>query len=461
MFSSCEDDLNLAPHNSLTPDSFYKTLEDYKLANEGLYAGFFTSNYYGNNGILSRPDIVSDNVILAQKGRKSNQSFHEWRYSPNLSWNMLYGAYVVNGRANYMVDNINNLVAGPERDNYLGMAKASRALAMFDLLRVYSKIPTQSSDANASLGISINTDTNPNAQVTRSTVADSYAWVIDQLESAKTLISSTNDVDEMNLEAVNGILSRVYLYNGDYQKCIDAANEVTTPIASVSDFPNVWNDSSVEGVLFKINQDRVQDNISLGTDWSQSVSGNVIPEYVLSFELSNLYQANDVRKTSYSFLGTDSDGNTYNAIFKMFGETGQNNGVVDAKVIRSAEVYLNKAEAYFMNSDEANALIALDMVRQNRYTGFASGNETGSALIDAIKLERRLELFAEGHRFFDLKRWGNSVSRSTTDGEFSDGTGTPVPAAFTNMASGSYLFQFPIPQSERDVFPGLEQNPGY
>jgi hypothetical protein len=79
--------------------------------------------------------------------------------------------------------------------------------------------------------------------------------------------------------------------------------------------------------------------------------------------------------------------------------------------------------------------------------------------LDAIKLERRLELFAEGHRYFDLKRWGEGVSRSATDGEFFDGTGTPP--AFTDLPAGSHKFEMPIPQAEINVYPEFQQNPGY
>jgi hypothetical protein len=102
----------------------------------------------------------------------------------------------------------------------------------------------------------------------------------------------------------------------------------------------------------------------------------------------------------------------------MYGEAGQQNGSVDAKVLRAAEVYLNKAEAMYFSNNAAGALTALDVVRANRYANFVSGGETGSDLLAAIQHERRVELAAEGHRLFDLRRWGLGVSRSATEGEF-------------------------------------------
>ena len=460
IFSSCDDELDQQPNNSFSIDTYYKTAGDFENATRGLYSGFFRGGYYGSS-FLSRPDIMSDNVILAQTGRRSNQFFNEWRYTPNAAWDMMQSPYIVNNRANLIIANIDNLEDGPVKNNFLGEARASRALAMFDMLRVYSKIPAQGGDANTSLGMPIILGTDPAVKELRPTVAESYQFVIDELEAAKNLINTDNGVGRLNKNAVNALLSRVYLYNGEYAKVITAASAVTSTVATIANFPGVWTDSNNDGVIFKLDQDRVLDNIGVGIDWSQSVGSTVRPEYVMAYDFYQKYSNNDVRKNAYTFIGADSDGNLYNAIKKMFGEAGQNNGAVDAKVIRTAEVYLNKAEAHAMLDQDGPALTALDVVRSNRYSGFVSGNETGTALMDAIKLERRLELFAEGHRFFDLKRWNMPVQRDPNYGDFFDGTGTPVPAAFLNLSANDFKFNLPIPQREKNIYPEFQQNPGY
>lgn len=456
---SCDSELDQQPFNSFTPDTYYKTPTDFENALRGMYAGFFGGSYYGGS-MLSRPDILSDNVILAQRGRGSNQFFYEWRYVANSSWNVMFSPYIVTNRANRIIESIGNLPDGEQKNRFLAEAKMGRAFAMFDMLRVYSKIPTQSADANASLGMPINTGTNPDFVALRPTVAESMDFVITELEDALDLIDDAVAVDRFSKDAIYALLSRVYLYNGDYQKCIDAANEVTTAVAPRASFSGVWTDSNTAGVIFKLNQDRNLDGVSIGVQWSQtSPDGTTIPEYVFAFDFFNLYTSNDIRKTAYSITGIDSNNDVYNTISKMLGEAGQVNGIVDPKLLRAAEVYLNKAEAYarLASPDDANALLALDMVRSNRYSSFASGNETGTALLNAIKLERRLELAFEGHRFFDLKRWNEGVTRSAVDGDFIDGSGTPT--TFTSLPAGSLKFQMPIPQDEINVFPGLQQNP--
>jgi hypothetical protein len=457
---SCDEELIQNPNDAVSPDTYFNTPADFEAATRGVYSGFLGGTYYGGS-LLSRPDIMTDNVILAPAGRRSNQAFNEWRHNPNLAWDMMSTPYIITGRANLILENLDKLPAGSEKNNYEGEARTARAVALFDMLRVYSKIPTQDAGANNGLGMPVIEEVDPAIRKLRPTVAESYAFVISELEAAKSLINLDNGVGRFNKDAVYAYLSRAYLYTGQYPQAIAAADAVRTPIASRGTFTQVWLDSSNDGVIMKIDQDRNLDGIGIGIEWSQSVDGKIVPEYVMSFELFNMYDDTDIRKQAFTQVLPDSDDNEYNTIKKMYGEAGQNNGVVDPKLIRAAEVYLNKAEAYAMSGNDAAALTALDAVRSRRYLPFTSGNETGAALLDAIKKERRLELFAEGHRWFDLKRWGEGVSRSATDGEFADGTGSPVPSNFLTLPAGSHLFELPIPQGEINVYPEFQQNPNY
>jgi len=454
-FHSCEEELEQLPNNAFAPESFYKTSQDFEFATRALYSGLFSESYYGGS-FLSRPDIVTDNVIVAQAGRKSNLSFYEWRYKANSGWNMMGSAYVVIGRANQIIEKIDNLNDGAAKNNFLGEALAVRALAHFDLLRVYSKV----SDG-ASLGMPYVTGTDPNYEAPRPTVNETLNSIAADLETAKGLIGTSSTKSRFTKNGVNALLSRVHLYAGNYQEAIDAANAVTATVATRANFPQVWTDSSTDGVILKLDQNASIDDIGVGIEWSQSSASGIIPEYVWSFEFASSLDASDIRLAAYAAAIPDADGNLYNAIIKMYGEAGQQNGSVDAKVLRAAEVYLNKAEAMYFSNNASGALTALDAVRANRYNNFVSGGETGSALLEAIQYERRVELAAEGHRLFDLRRWGMGVSRSATEGEFIDGSGTPAITTARTMSAGDYRMVFPIPQSEINIYTGLQQNPDY
>ena len=150
-------------------------------------------------------------------------------------------------------------------------------------------------------------------------------------------------------------------------------------------------------------------------------------------------------------------GLSFNAIKKLFGRAGQFNGLVDYKIFRAAEAKLNKAEALFNLGQETPARAALDEVRTKRYLTAPSG-EVGNALRDAIRQERRLEFAFEYQRFYDLKRWGLGVQR-TSAGDLADGSGTP--SEVLSLSEGNFKFQMPISQGTLDQNPNAVQNPGY
>ncbi|WGK63609.1 RagB/SusD family nutrient uptake outer membrane protein [Croceiramulus getboli] len=469
---SCDDELNeLQPFTEGNPETFFTDVASFQLGVDGAYSQL--RNYYASSGsgMQGIPDILSDNAILVQSGRRSNQDYFNWVYVASTGGAIpLYfsEAYEAVNAANLVIGQIDNLADGPEKDNILGQALATRAFAHFDLVRTYAKIPTQSADAGSSPGIVYmkveDGDTgDPLDNPARETVASNYAEIIGDLEAAADLIEPTTTVaGRMDGNSVNGLLSRVYLYTGDWQNAIDAANRVTTPIAGINEIALIYTDESDAGLVieFPVNTTSESGFSNVGVLYSQSNSGATISEYAVEFEFSQSLQNNDVRTDIIQFVGTNAD-NDYNAIKKFLGETGQVNGRVDLKPLRAAEVLLNKAEAQFNLGLEADALATLDELRIERFEDFnpaTDGGETGAALEEAIQYNRRVELAFEGHRFFDLKRRGESIVRSN-NGDIIDGSGTP-PVNLT-LPAGNFRFQLPIPIGEINANPNFAQNEGY
>ncbi|MFL0101557.1 RagB/SusD family nutrient uptake outer membrane protein [Tenacibaculum maritimum] len=464
--SSCEDQLTNTPHNSLTPSSLFSTPNGFSNAIKGVYSGMIgndrdaSKDYYGGD-YYSVPDILSDNLIINQKGRQSKRTLYDWLYNSNSysGFDLYADAYKAINRCNRVIENINNLAEGAFKNNIEGEALAIRALAHFNLVRTYAQIPTQSTNAGESLGVPYVTSSAPLLKPVRNTVNEVYANIVSDLIASDNLIATSNGTGRFNKNTVASILSRVYLYMGEWQNAINAANKVAGNVASITNFPKVWKDESFEGVISQFLIRNI-DQIAIGTEYSQtSATSGVRSEYVISYDFYQKYKSNDIRKDSYistsPFAGTN-----YNHIAKYFGKSGQTNNIVNAKVIRMAEVMLNKAEALSeLPGQDAAALIALDAVRSKRYTNFVSGGETGQALKDAIALERRLELAFEGHRFYDIKRKGGAINRHTTFGDLADGTG--VAPVFKTLKAGDHKFQLPIPQDAMNANPNLVQNPGY
>ncbi|QWX83074.1 RagB/SusD family nutrient uptake outer membrane protein [Cellulophaga sp. HaHaR_3_176] len=464
-FSSCNDELNdLQPFVEGNPETFFNSVSAFQNGVDGAYRQLW--NYYSDtgSGLQGIPDILSDNVILAQTGRNSNSDYYNYRYTPatggaiSLYWSEAYEAVNV---ANLVIGQIDNLGDGADKDNILGQALAIRALAHFDLVRVYGKIPTQSADANASLGVVYikveDGDTlDPFAEPARETVASNYTEIIGDLERAVQLIGDDNGQGKLNVDGVYGLLSRVYLYNGEFQKAIDAADSVSVPLATAEELEDLYTDSNEAGIVVKlaINTSVESAGNNVGVLYSQTTETADVLEFAFDFDFFNGFDANDQRLAIISYIG-ENTGNQYNAISKFLGEAGEVNGRVDVKVMRAEEVLLNKAEAQYELGQDA--LSTLNELRDLRFVSYAGG-ETGQALEDAIQYNRRAELAFEGHRFFDLKRRGEPVMRSTM-GDFINGGGTSPD--FPTLAADNFRFQLPIPIAEINSNQNMVQNPGY
>ncbi|WP_165750189.1 RagB/SusD family nutrient uptake outer membrane protein [Cellulophaga sp. Z1A5H] len=464
-FLSCDDELNnLEPFTEGNPETFFNSVSAFQNGVDGAYRQLW--NYYSStgSGLQGIPDILSDNVIQVQTGRNSNSDYYNYRYTPatggaiSLYWSEAYEAVNV---ANLVIGQIDNLGDGADKDNILGQALAIRALAHFDLVRVYGKIPTQSADANASLGVVYikveDGDTgDPLAEPVRETVASNYAEIIGDLERASQLIGDDNGQGKLNVNGVYGLLSRVYLYNGEYQKAIDAADNVSVQLATAEELEGLYTDSNEAGIVVKlaINTSVESSGNNVGVLYSQTSETADILEFAFDFDFFNGFDVDDQRLGIISYIGVNT-GNQYNAISKFLGEAGEVNGRVDVKVMRAEEVLLNKAEAQYELGQDA--LTTLNTLRDLRFVSYAGG-ETGQALEDAIQYNRRAELAFEGHRFFDLKRRGEAVMRSTM-GDVIDGSGTPPD--FPTLAADNFRFQLPIPTSEINANQNMVQNPGY
>ena len=126
-------------------------------------------------------------------------------------------------------------------------------------------------------------------------------------------------------------------------------------------------------------------------------------------------------------------------------------GPVDAErnmpIIRYAEVLLIYAEALNELGQTATAEPYLNKVRERAGLGDLIGLDKDAFRV-AVMQERRIEFFGEGHRFFDLRRWGKLDEY------------VRVIAGKANYTEPKNLY-FPIPHSERDLNPALEQNTGY
>ncbi|MFV8442899.1 RagB/SusD family nutrient uptake outer membrane protein [Flavobacterium sp. LB2P44] len=465
VLNSCDDeDITFAPYNAISESIVLRNAADFENMLTGAYSYMIKNGGDGGYGseFVIDSEVMTDNLILKVEGRQSNADGFRLLSVPNSShFNYYISAYRAAETATRVIDNINIIPQDAARDNIEGQARFIRALNNFDLVRIYSKIPTQAPDANASLGMYYLDVIEPFSKPSRPTVEATYKKVIDDLLIAADKIGTTNAIasGKASKAAVYALLSRVYLYLGDFPKVIQYGNLAIAgnAVCPRANFVNLWKDVNSSGVLFKLRIDQV-DGVTPGVVYNQTVASGVRSEFVVPKSFSDLFQTTDIRKAAY-ISTSPFNGIPYNHVIKYLGRLTGNPAIVDIKVLRVEEVYLNIAEAQYRIN--GGGLAFLDAVRAQRYSAFVSGNETGAALLNSILLERRLELAFEMDRFFTLKRLGSAMVRNAVEGDYASGLGTKVEATALTIPAGSFKWQLPIPQFQRDLNSNLQQNPGY
>ncbi|WP_426095921.1 RagB/SusD family nutrient uptake outer membrane protein [Flavobacterium sp. DSR2-3-3] len=463
--NSCDDeDITFAPYNAISESIVLRNAADFENMLTGAYSYMIKNGGDGGYGseFVIDSEVMTDNLILKVEGRQSNADGFRLLSVPNSShFNYYISAYRAAETATRVIDNINIIPQNAARDNIEGQARFIRALNNFDLVRIYSKIPTQAPDANASLGMYYLDVVEPFSKPSRPTVEATYKKVVDDLLIAADKIGTTNAIasGKASKSAVYALLSRVYLYLGDFPKVIQYGNLAIAgnTVCPRANFVNLWKDVNSSGVLFKLRIDQV-DGVTPGVVYNQTVASGVRSEFVVPKSFSDLFQTTDIRKAAY-ISTSPFNGIPYNHVIKYLSRLTGNPAIVDIKVLRVEEVYLNMAEAQYRIN--GGGLAFLDAVRAQRYSAFVSGNESGAALLNSILLERRLELAFEMDRFFTLKRLGSAMVRNAVEGDYASGLGTKVEATALTIPAGSFKWQLPIPQFQRDLNSNLQQNPGY
>lgn len=142
-------------------------------------------------------------------------------------------------------------------------------------------------------------------------------------------------------------------------------------------------------------------------------------------------------------------------------------------VFRYGEILLNYAEACIGLEDEVEARRVINLIRDR--AGMPDITDSGQALIDRYQNERRIELFGEDHRYFDIRRWktapdkyhdaqGVLITAEATDSRvrstYSNFTYDPTLHVQDRKWNDSHYFA-PIPFDEMNRNNLLVQNPGY
>jgi starch-binding outer membrane protein, SusD/RagB family len=245
------------------------------------------------------------------------------------------------------------------------------------------------------------------------------------------------------------LLSRVYLYKQDYANVVLATDSVQAFSVYLID-PDLTN-------VFPANHTGTNSYFSKEVIWGFPASSNngnsqfgihgmfyYDKFYWADSAFVSSFNPNDKRRTQLIFGGNPLDTNPNTKDKKTTFKFNNPDQRDDIKVIRLAEVYLNKAEALAqLNGINNESLSLLNTIRQRAgLNPFNTGDfSSKEAFINEILAERYVELAFEGMGRFDYMRTGRNLRNP-------------------NLTADQKIF--PIPKIEIDITNGvLQQNPGY
>lgn len=439
-FTSCKKILDVVSPNSVADEDVFKDAAGLRNARIGMYATLEDQNYYGanypllaecytDNGTTGGYDVIDLNDIAARAVQPSNI------YVENMYiaiYNTIYTANKIINNADKIEDDAD------EKSNITGEAYFVRALANFDLLRMFG----QHWDKTSKYGISIvTTSDNVKTPVARSTVEQSYQQIITDLNTAISHLNADNGRQYVSAAAAKALLARVYLYYGDMTNAAKFAtgviDDANYALLGAGDFSQVYTKKLTSESIFELVFD-LQHPSFYNTETylrDDALRSDVI--FLANSSLNDFFQGRpaDARAALVDFDNVDvsiqPDGRTQ----KYRGEATKDNS---AYVIRLAEMYLIRAEA----KGRTQGLADLNTLRDARGMQplTTADVSTDAKFINAVLDERRAELNFEGHRLFDLARTGK----------------------VTDMLGEGVQPVMPIPQREIAATNGVvAQNPGY
>lgn len=467
LISCSEDWLDLKPNTQVLSLEAIKNLVDADYAINGIYSTLQNYEYYGAR-IQYYADVAGDDMQATGTNKRSSQYYMMVSTTDDTyrsTWEM---PYRVIRYSNNLLSQIDKLTVTPseaaQKDDIKGQALVLRALALFDVTRVYGS--TYLKDNGASLGACIITEVvGPDFKPSRNTVGECYTQIIKDLTDAIPLLKVTKNDGKINRWGAKTLLSRVYLYKGDNANALIQAEEAITGAlangyrlwtnAEYASTTAAWKSRFTPEVLFEV-VNTVSDRAGNdGIGYLMYSSG--YNDIVLTSAFLTLLEEDplDVRLKVTKLITSSSSFNKTRPVY-LIKYTGSDTDVRNANIpiLRLSETYLNAAEAAVKTSDNAKAITYLGAIvkRANPASSVA-----GTVTLTQVIKERRKELVGEGHRQFDALRNNETLVRSG---------GWHIPNLISEVQSynRNYFHAIlPIPRYEIDASPSLknQQNPGY
>jgi len=469
LLSSCSKDyLETAPTNQVSDQVVFQTVDGAQTVIDGVLRDM--RRQHGNANQHDQFGVKAIDLVVDLMGEDiAVEQFHwfgaDYRFEnrlaidqrPIYAWSLFYRIiYNVNGVINHIGD------AASENENLQKNLKAQaltlRAYAYFQLAQLFQQ--TYAGNENAP-GVPIYTEATTEGNP-RGSMAEVFSRIITDLDEAVKLFEESGlpqrHISNPTKHVARGIRARVALAMEDWPKAAEmaaAARQGQTLMSAAqysTGFDNYTQQNWMWGLEVNSEQSTTYASWFSHMDWTiGGYCGFGFSRKSFSLELYKQMDDEDVRKK----LIDASSVETGRLIPHKFAAGGDKEFDADLVMMRPEEMLLIEAEARARINDDANARALLKHLRDRRFENPVTVSTAGTELLDEILQERRIELWGEGFRGFDMKRLKQGVDRTNSNHN-------PVVARVMSLPAGSEKLILQIPQAELDANPNMDekdQNP--
>lgn len=417
-------------------------LEDLQGIANSIYDRMTVAAYYGRN-MQIYGEVRADNCFAnGNSGRFSAEA--QMKVSPESSNGPWDAMYAVIASCNVIIgQNPNNIAGDKQKINQVtGQAYIARALAHFDLLKLYGQQHTGGTMGVPYVKEYISGQTAP----VRNTITENRTAIFEDIENGLALMTEAdNPKTKQLISTYTGLAlkARVALYFKEWEKAKTAAGAVVNSgkfvVVNSADFSSSWKTKNSGNSIFEL---AFSTSDNLGINGLQNIyRGSQYGDIEVLDDLLTIFEEQDIRKSA-SMIGYQTVAGKKR--LRNFGKYPSADFSDNVVLFRIEEQILILAEAKF-ELGESDAIDVLNQIPIRRgatlYAEITKQN---------ILKERRRELCFEGFRFDDLVRTESDIPLVD-----------PIKQTHGGPKYGSYNLAFPIPKIELIVNSNMVQNKDY
>ena len=488
LLTGCADDaLETVPTDSMSGSGLMANANAALVPLNGIYRSMYAAGWsvggnehqcFGISSYALMADVMGEDMIMNAAGSgwfwydclyqvKDMYSSSAWR-----SYDLWNAYYTWINNANYILAAEETMEGNSEDVNYvIGQAYAIRGYSYFMLAQCFARtykghesekcVPIYTEPTIAG------TQGNP-----RATVQEVYDQITADMDKAIELLSNASErkhATHIDLGVAYGLRARVALTMEEWQAAYDNAHNAIDAsgcsVLSVDEFAGL-NDVTADNVMWgapiQSDQSGMYASLFSHMDWEMGAYGESARKQINKDLYDNIMAPNDSRKAWWDPDNETNEDNGYQQ--EKFKFSDYQTWLGDYVWMRVEEMYLTAAEAACMLGNESAAKTDLAAVMSERVTNYST-NKTGTAmgttssqrtgsLREEIIDQRRLELWGEYGRIWDLRRLHQGFRRTAAMGWPQDALLTTRP---TDNPEG-YMWVLTIPQSEFDGNVNMDQS---